>query len=280
MSAATTPQHEEGPQQLQLLRAGSQKGNHSMKIVQQSTGGELFTTSQAIAEGAGVQHKNTLELIERSRADLEDFGTVAFETRPFETAGGTQLKRIARLNEQQATLLLTYLRNTDQVRTFKKMLVRAFYEMARQFQAGQPPLSPAEQMAQGLIAAQQMLDEKSRELEEAKPKAEFAETFLSANGDYDTRDAAQILRRDHDITDIGQNRLRDWMQRHGWIDHKRRPYQHKIDADHLRLKPSSFKFKRTNGEEQLADPQLRVTPKGVEALARAMKARQTMEAVA
>lgn len=237
----------------------------------QTDGTEVFTTSQAIADGAGVQHKNTLELIERSHADLEEFGRVAFETRPFETAGGVQQKRIARLNEQQATLLLTYLRNTNQVRAFKKSLVRAFYEMAQQLRTQQQTITPEEQMAQGLIAAQQMLDEKTRQLEEAKPKAEFADTFLSAEGDYDTRDAAQILRRDHGITDIGQNRLRDWMQRHGWIDAKRRPYQHKVDAGHLRLKPSSFRFRRTNGEEQLADPQLRVTPKGVEALARAMR---------
>ena len=33
------------------------------------------------------------------------------------------------LNEQQATLLMTYLKNTEQVRAFKKELVRQFYAM-------------------------------------------------------------------------------------------------------------------------------------------------------
>lgn len=33
------------------------------------------------------------------------------------------------LNEQQATLLITYLRNTKPVRAFKKELVKAFFEM-------------------------------------------------------------------------------------------------------------------------------------------------------
>ena len=33
------------------------------------------------------------------------------------------------LNEQQATLLITYLRNTEPVKEFKKNLVKAFFEM-------------------------------------------------------------------------------------------------------------------------------------------------------
>ncbi|WP_193438777.1 Rha family transcriptional regulator, partial [Streptococcus suis] len=33
------------------------------------------------------------------------------------------------LNEQQATLLITFLRNTEQVANFKENLVRAFFEM-------------------------------------------------------------------------------------------------------------------------------------------------------
>lgn len=35
------------------------------------------------------------------------------------------------LNEQQATLLLTYLRNTTVVRAFKVALVKAFYKMRK-----------------------------------------------------------------------------------------------------------------------------------------------------
>ncbi|EHZ84787.1 phage protein [Streptococcus pneumoniae 8190-05] len=35
--------------------------------------------------------------------------------------------KIYRLNEQQATLLITYLRNTEPVRKFKMNLVKAFF---------------------------------------------------------------------------------------------------------------------------------------------------------
>lgn len=44
--------------------------------------GDLLVSSETIAEGSGVQHKNVLELINANHADFEDFGEVAFETRP------------------------------------------------------------------------------------------------------------------------------------------------------------------------------------------------------
>lgn len=56
-----------------------------------------------------------LDLIDSRRSDFEDFGGVAFETRTFQTAGGRQSRRFALLNEQQATLLMTFQRNTDRV---------------------------------------------------------------------------------------------------------------------------------------------------------------------
>lgn len=231
-------------------------------IVQQDQQGDLFTTSEAIAEGAKVEHRAVLQTITKYQADFERFGAVAFEMRPL--PGGGNPMRVATLNEQQATLLLTYAKNTEQVRAFKVALVQEFARMAKELQGGGRELS-LEEMTLKVIEGQ-----KSR-IAELEPKAEFADKFLSAQGDYDTRDAAQILRRDYGIVNIGQNRLRDWMQDHGWLGKDRRPKHKAVEPGYLRLKPSSFRFKRTNGEEQLADPQVRVTPRGVEALARALK---------
>lgn len=91
--------------------------------------GVAVASSAAIADGTENQHKNVLELIRTYRADLEEFGGVAFETQPFETAGGVQRREVALLNEEQATLIITYLRNNEVVRGFKKRLVRSFYEL-------------------------------------------------------------------------------------------------------------------------------------------------------
>lgn len=105
---------------------------------------EPMTTSLAIAEGVELQHKNVIELIRKYAEDLSEFGGVAFETRPFDTDGGMQWRDVSFLNEQQSTLLITFMRNSPVVIKFKKELVRAFFEMrdhlraepARQFVTG------------------------------------------------------------------------------------------------------------------------------------------------
>lgn len=95
-------------------------------------GGQAVTTTPAIANGTGVDHASVIKLVRTYRADLEEFGGVGFQIQPFETAGGSQQREIAVLNEQQATLVMTYMRNSDIVREFKKRLVKSFWEMTRQ----------------------------------------------------------------------------------------------------------------------------------------------------
>ena len=94
--------------------------------------GQLLTTSETIAAGVNVQHKNLLALVRTYKADFETFGTVAFETRGLN--GTADYAVFALLNEQQATLLVTYCKNTATVRKFKVALVKAFYDMRMQLQ--------------------------------------------------------------------------------------------------------------------------------------------------
>ena len=93
---------------------------------------EPFTTSEVIAECAGVKRHAIQSLIQQHEKDFREFGRVAFEMRPLQTRGGQQMVKVYHLNEQQATLLMTYLRNTDVVRTFKKELVRQFFAMRKE----------------------------------------------------------------------------------------------------------------------------------------------------
>ena len=98
-------------------------------------GNQAVTNTFAIAEGTRVEHKAVIQLTRRYQEDLEDFGRVTFEMRPFETPGGMQHREVALLNEPQSTLLMTYMKNTPIVREFKKRLVKAFYELAGQSHA-------------------------------------------------------------------------------------------------------------------------------------------------
>jgi phage regulator Rha-like protein len=93
------------------------------------TGKEPTTTTLAIAEGTAHEHRTVIQLVRIYIDDLNEFGRVTFQIAPFKTAGGTQSREIALLNEPQATLLITYMKNSEVVRAFKKTLVREFYRM-------------------------------------------------------------------------------------------------------------------------------------------------------
>ena len=91
---------------------------------------EPYTTNEIIAEYAEIDRISVRKLIESHKEDLEVFGVLSFEmTKPSKGSLGGRPRKIYHLNEQQATLLITYLDNTKPVREFKVALVKAFFEM-------------------------------------------------------------------------------------------------------------------------------------------------------
>lgn len=176
--------------------------------------GEYVVTSEVIANGSGVQHKNVLELIDANLSDFEEFGQfgVAFETRPFETAGGTQYRRVALLNEQQATLLMTFQRNTDQVRAFKKALVKAFFEMAHQMQ---PTLTEEQIVHQALAITSRKVKELEAKVAEDAPKVLFADSVSTSSTAILVRELAVILRGNGVRT--GEKRLYETLREDGFL---------------------------------------------------------------
>lgn len=90
---------------------------------------DLYTTSDVIAKFAGVQHHTITRLIQQHEEDFKDFGSLRFQIEVRKREHGATTAKRYELNEQQATLLMTYLKNTPNVRAFKKELVRQFYAM-------------------------------------------------------------------------------------------------------------------------------------------------------
>lgn len=90
---------------------------------------EPLAASDALAAGVALSHANVIKLVRKHQASLERFGGVRFEIRPFLTRGGVQQKEVALLNEQQATLLISMLRNSPIVIECKVRLVEEFYRM-------------------------------------------------------------------------------------------------------------------------------------------------------
>lgn len=90
---------------------------------------QAFTDNTIIAQGAGVEHASVIKLIKNYRDDISEFGRVGFQIVPLATNGGVQNIKVYRLNEQQATFVISLMRNTKPVIEFKKELVKQFYEM-------------------------------------------------------------------------------------------------------------------------------------------------------
>ncbi len=99
--------------------------------------------SRLIASQIGVEHKNTRSLIEQYQTAIENFGQLPFETEVGKRRqGGGNPEKFYLLNEDQAYLLLTLTRNTDQAVELKIRLVRAFGEQRRAIAISLPAVTP------------------------------------------------------------------------------------------------------------------------------------------
>lgn len=94
---------------------------------------EPFTTDKVISKCSKNQLQVVKNLVRNHKQDLEEFGVLHFENaKPLKGSKGGRPAKTYHLNEQQATLLITYLDNTTQVNQFKKALVREFYRMKQE----------------------------------------------------------------------------------------------------------------------------------------------------
>lgn len=227
--------------------------------------GEARTTSMALAEGTERDHATVIRLVRDNLADLEDFGLVGFEIRPREVGqhGGGDTE-YACLNEQQATLLLTYMRNNPAVRLFKKALVKAFYEMRAALQQRDPmaALNDPEAMRGLLLTYSERVIALEEQNEALKPQVEAYERIAVADGSMCVTDAAKHLQ-------VRPKDLFDYLKSHGWI-YKRAGaksyvgYQSKTQQGLLEHKVTTVLA--ADGSERITE-QVRVTPKGLSKLA-------------
>ncbi len=91
----------------------------------------LLVDSRLVAEELGVNHGDWFRnVVIKYRKEIEaDFGVYRFENaKPIKGSQGGRPERYTFLTEEQATVLMTYSRNTDKVRHCKRKLVKAFTE--------------------------------------------------------------------------------------------------------------------------------------------------------
>lgn len=135
-------------------------------------GNDIFTDSLVIAQGTGNQHHAVRELIKKYKDDIEDFGTLLISNE--ESTGGRPTELFL-MNEEQATFLMTLLKNSKKVVAFKKELVRQFYEMRRLLLERQSPHWQATRL--------ESKTNRRMETDEIKALVEYAKANGSKNAD-------------------------------------------------------------------------------------------------
>lgn len=127
-------------------------------------------------------------------------------------------------------------------------------------------LPSKKELAQWVVEAEERAElAESRARELAVPASAWNE-LAEAAGDYSVSDAAKVLSRDPNIT-TGERRLFASMQGFGWIfrgDGRWRAYQKRVEDGRLVEKVGKPYVR--NGEVCVAEPTVRVTPKGLATL--------------
>lgn len=85
-----------------------------------------LTTSLIISKQTELEHRSIFRMIKRYENDLNEFGVLRFEIAKPKT--GRPLDFVY-LNEEQTSLLIMYLKNTEKVRVFKKLINKQFHQM-------------------------------------------------------------------------------------------------------------------------------------------------------
>lgn len=225
-------------------------------------GDEFATTSEIIAHSTGTQHKNVLELIGSYKEQIEQFGLLAFETRPRQKGqhGGGNVN-CAILNEQQATFLLTLMRNSEVVVRFKVELVKEFYRMRS---LASTPLVP-QTLSEALRLAADLADQKEKMAEQlsiAAPKVAALDRIAEAGGSLGLQEAGKALQQK-------PNKFIGWLRENGWIYRRAGSSNNlgraeKVNAGYITHKVTTVE--REDGSEKIVEQAL-ITPKGLARLA-------------
>jgi len=99
----------------------------------------LVVDSRLIAEVLGVSHSDWVRnIIKKYQAEIEeDFGAIRFQNGYVNIPNGGKKETVyVLLTEDQATCLMTYSKNTDQVRAAKRNLVKSFAKAKDLLQGG------------------------------------------------------------------------------------------------------------------------------------------------
>ena len=179
--------------------------------------GSLVVSSRRVADNFGKQHKHVLEAIENIKAENSALMDMFYET-SYKAGTGKSYKEYL-MNRDGFSLLVMGFTGKEAME-WKIKYIEAFNAMEKKL--SKPQLTLTEQMAQGLLAAQQLLAEKSKQvehltttIEEQKPKVLFADAVSASKTSILIGDLAKLIRQNG--VEVGQKRLFEWLRNNGWL---------------------------------------------------------------
>ena len=152
--------------------------------------GSLVVSSRRVADNFGKQHKHVLEAIENIKAENSALMDMFYET-SYKAGTGKSYKEYL-MNRDGFSLLVMGFTGKEAME-WKIKYIEAFNAMEKKL--SKPQLTLMEQMAQGLLAAQQLLSEEKearlkaeqktieqeKTIEVLKPKADYTDMILKNN---------------------------------------------------------------------------------------------------
>ena len=206
--------------------------------------GSLVVSSRRVADNFGKQHKHVLEAIENIKAENSALMDMFYET-SYKAGTGKSYKEYL-MNRDGFSLLVMGFTGKEAME-WKIKYINAFNEMEKKL--SKPQLTLTEQMAQGLLAAQQLLEEKSKQvahlamtIEEQKPKVLFADAVSASKTSILIGDLAKLIRQNG--VEVGQKRLFEWLRQNGWLmksgNSKNMPTQRGMEMKLFEVKEGSY----------------------------------------
>lgn len=157
----------------------------------------------------------------------------------------------------------------DRAKAFKRWITHDVLPAIRKTGSyGAPAALSFEEMTAHVIdGLQQRINDAEQRAKELESPAKAWTELSSAEGDFTVSDAAKTLARSGIAT--GPRKLYDWLDAEGWVFRRGgrwQAMQSAINAGLIVERVTSGYFDQTTGERKQADPQVRITPKGLERL--------------
>lgn len=205
---------------------------------------QVVTTSLIIANGVGVEHESAIRLIDKYSDKFNSWGQIEFSVFKSGNPEGGRPIKVAILNEQQATFLVTLFRNNVRVVAFKTRLVDQFYKMRDKLRYGSDKVPQTflealelavEKEKQRLAFEQQYLLEKER-ADEYQSTHELYESVTNKGGWISAKTVTDVL----NILGLGRTNFYRFLREQGIVTNKNQPMRCHIETKLMKARYDDF----------------------------------------